>query len=52
METICEKIPYLDFSNIKAITLTNPPMTETYEYTTEFWFFVYSYNLFMIVQTQ
>ena len=45
METICEKIPYLDFSNIKAITLTNPPMTETYEYTTEFWFFVYSYNL-------
>ena len=44
-QTYCEKIPYIDFSNIKEINIPKPPFTETYEYTIEFWFFVYSYNL-------
>ena len=45
LQTYCEKIPYIDFSNIKEINIPKPPFTETYEYTIEFWFFVYSYNL-------
>ena len=45
LETYCEKIPYIDFSNIKEVNIAKPPFTQTYEYTIEFWFFVYSYNL-------
>ena len=44
-QTFCEKIPYIDFSNVKPITINNVPFTETYEYTLEFWLFIYSYNL-------
>ncbi len=44
-QTFCEKIPYIDFSNVKPITIYNIPFTETYEYTLEFWVFIYSYNL-------
>ena len=44
MQTYCEHIPYFDFGNIKPYTFTNAPMSETKEYTIEFWLFVYSYN--------
>ena len=43
-QTYCEKIPYIDFSNINPISINNAPSTETYEYTLEFWIFIYSYN--------
>ena len=45
MQTFCEKIPNLDFSNIKPYTFIDAPISNTKEYTIEFWFFVYSYNL-------
>ena len=44
MQTYCQKIPYLDFSNLKPYTFTNAPLSKTKEYTIEFWLFVYSYN--------
>ena len=42
-ETFCEKIPYLDFSNIEPIKYSNALVTQTHEYTIEFWCFIYSY---------
>ena len=44
MQTYCEHIPYLDFSNIKPYKYIDAPLSKTKEYTIEFWFFVYSYN--------
>ena len=44
METYCERIPYFDFGNIKEYKYEDAPMSETKEYTIEFWLFVYSYN--------
>ena len=44
METYCEHIPYLDFGNINEYKYEDAPMSETKEYTIEFWLFVYSYN--------
>ena len=43
-QTYCEKIPYFDFANINDYTYDNAPMSQTKEYTIEFWLFVYSYN--------
>ncbi len=42
-ETFCEKIPYLDFSNIEPIKYSSDLITQTNEYTIEFWTFIYSY---------
>ena len=42
-QTYCERIYYLDFSNIEPYTFINAPITKTKEYTIEFWVFVYSY---------
>ena len=44
METYCEHIPYLDFGNINEYRYEDAKMSETKEYTIEFWLFVYSYN--------
>ena len=43
-QTYCERIYYLDFSNIEPYTFYNTPITKTKEYTIEFWVFVYSYS--------
>ena len=43
-QTYCEKIPYLDFSNLYDITMTDVPITKSMEYSMELWVFVYSYN--------
>ena len=45
MQTYCEHIYYLDFSNIDPYTFYDAPLTKTQEYTIEFWVFIYSYNL-------
>ena len=43
LKTYCEKVPYLDFSNINPIKYENAPITNTLEYTIEFWAYFHSY---------